>query len=55
MTKKLILGSYTIEIRHDILDDSLNIEVYDELGELIEGMYIDNMESEDDNDIINLN
>jgi|LakMenEpi03Aug12_release.lakeMendotaPanAssembly.Ray.scaffolds.fasta_scaffold1128952_2 hypothetical protein len=55
MTKKVIIGGYIIEIKHNVIDDSLNIEVYDELGELIEGMYIGDAESEDENDIINLN
>jgi len=59
MNKKIDLGEYVITIYHNETTGRLDVDVFDEAGEIIESINISNDEDEDeptDNDIgFNLN
>jgi hypothetical protein len=57
-SKKIDLGEYVIKIYHNDKDGRLDVEVFDEGGEMIESIYItedDDDEEEDDGQSIDFN
>jgi hypothetical protein len=52
--KKIDLGEYIIEIKYNQENGRLDIDVYDELGEIIESMNIVNDEDADEDDADNI-
>jgi hypothetical protein len=57
-SKKIDLGEYVIKIYHNDKDGRLDVEVFDEGGEIIESIYItedDDDEEEDDGQSIDFN
>jgi hypothetical protein len=57
-SKKIDLGEYVIKIYHNDKDGRLDVEVFDEGGEMIESINItedDDDEEEDDGQSINFN
>lgn len=55
MTKKLTIGEYTIKIKYNDETSELDIQVFDELGDLIEAMQINNDDEVDDTEDIKFN
>lgn len=54
VTKKLNFGEYVVIATYDDIDGSLEVNVLDELGDVIEGLTITNDEDEDEeNDTFN--
>lgn len=55
VTKKINFGEYIVVAIYDEIDGSLEVNVLDELGDIIEGLSITNDEDEDeeDNDTFN--
>lgn len=47
-TKKINVGDYTIIIKHDSKTNSLFVNVYDELGDVIETLEINDVDEEDE-------
>jgi hypothetical protein len=57
-SKKIDLGEYVIKIYHNDKDGRLDVEVFDEGGEMIESIYItedNDDEEEDDGQSIDFN
>ena len=57
-SKKIDLGEYVIKIYHNDKDGRLDVEVFDEGGEIIESIYItedNDDEEEDDGQSIDFN
>jgi len=57
-SKKIDLGEYVIKIYHNDKDGRLDVEVFDEGGEMIESIYItedDDDEEKDDGQSIDFN
>jgi hypothetical protein len=52
MRRTINLKEYSIVINYDELNSDLDVEVYDELGDMIESINIRNDEDEDENENI---